>query len=175
MRQSFPLSLRRRQEGRHLAKRKRNNFAKIGTICVVLMVALGLMGVGYAAWSEVLNINATVEIGTWGGSLSDPSPTTSGTIVLSTSPNVLTVTITSAEADTTYTGYFNVNNTGTVPIKIDSITPADVPEGVTDSVMVATPIEPGIPAVGTITVITGASPPGVFSFTETFVFVQWNQ
>ena len=167
--------MRRRQEGKHLAKRKRNSFAKIGTICLVLLVALGLMGVGYAAWSEVLNINATVEIGTWGGSLSDPSPT-SGTIVLSTSPNVLTVTITSAEANTTYTGSFNVNNTGTVPIKIDSITPADVPEGVTDSVSVATQIEPGIPEVGTITVTTGASPPaGVFSFTETFVFVQWNQ
>ncbi len=156
-------------------RKRSGRFARLTTVFLALLVALVLTGMGYGIWSDTISISGTIEVGTWGGSLSNPSPT-SGTIVLSTSQNVLTVTITSAEANATYTGYFDVNNTGTVPIKIDSITPAGVPGGVTDSVSVATQIEPGIPEFGTITVTTGASPPaGVFSFTETFDFVRWNQ
>lgn len=60
---------------------------KLGLICVTLVVALGLMGVGYGAWGETLSVNGKVSTGTWSlgkisdswsndaGTLNDPLPT----------------------------------------------------------------------------------------------------
>lgn len=43
--------------------RKRNSFAKVGIVCVVLVVALGVMGTAYSYWADVLDIPATVKSG----------------------------------------------------------------------------------------------------------------
>ena len=37
---------------------------KIGLIAIIVVLALGIIGVGYAAWSQVLNINGNVTTAT---------------------------------------------------------------------------------------------------------------
>lgn len=39
---------------------------KLGVVCLVLIMSMGAMGVGYASWSQTLDIGGTVETGTWG-------------------------------------------------------------------------------------------------------------
>ena len=42
---------------------------KLGVVCLVLITSMGAMGIGYASWSQTLNIGGTVETGTWGTSV----------------------------------------------------------------------------------------------------------
>lgn len=46
-------------------RKRRNILARIGTVCLALLVALGVMGVAYSAWSDKLTITGTVETGVW--------------------------------------------------------------------------------------------------------------
>ncbi len=46
-----------------MRRRKRNSFARIGLICVALLVALGVMGMGYGMWSDTASIITTVNVG----------------------------------------------------------------------------------------------------------------
>lgn len=43
----------------------RNRFGKLGFIALGLVLALALCGIGYAHWSETLNIEGTVITGEW--------------------------------------------------------------------------------------------------------------
>lgn len=38
-------------------------FGKVGIICLALVLALGILGVGFAAWSDTLYIHGSVETG----------------------------------------------------------------------------------------------------------------
>jgi hypothetical protein len=154
--------------------KKKTRLAGIGIVAVAIVIALAVMGTGYGMWLDTVVINHTVNVGNWGGSLSNPAPT-GGAIVLSTNLNVLTVMMTNAQSNTTYSGTFNVNNTGTVPVKFQSITPGGVPAGVVISiggVAPGTQIDPGETKPATITVSNAG---GSFNFTETIVLVVWNQ
>lgn len=181
MRQSFPLSLRRRQEGRRLAKRKRNSFAKVGMVCVVLMVALGLTGVGYAAWSEVLDINATVKTGTYGIELINLSY--SEPLSCSETDNVLHVDVSNAVAPGEYDCTLSVSNSGTIPVRIHveflqspadgvtvRVTDTNVPEGDFEG----SHIDSGASKDCIVHVCLAEGASTTFDFNVTFDFVQWN-
>jgi len=160
-------------------KRRRSRFSRVGMLSIALLLSLCVMGIGYAGWTDTVSVDGTVETTSWGGSLSDPDPSVpSGTnITLSVaSPNTLEVSVGYAQTNTPYTGTFNVNNVGTVPIKIDSIGFVP-PSGTTVSisgVSAGVSLEPGEtkPAgVSTSTYIGCNS----YDFTVTFTFVLWNE
>lgn len=153
---------------------KRNRFARVGILSIALLLSLGIMGVGYAVWTDTAFVDGTVETGSWVGVLDEP---VSQNITLSVAPpDTLNVSVSNAQVTTDYTGSFEVNNTGTVPIKIGSID-FDLPPNTTASVTgvhVGDQIEPGgtkFAGVSTSTVIACNS----YDFTVTFTFVLWNE
>jgi hypothetical protein len=134
------------------------------------------MGVGYSAWTETINVYGTVETASWGIGLSDPVATSVNITLSVVPPNILNVSVSYAKAGTDYTGTFKVNNTGTVPINIESID-FDLPPNVTASVSGVSEgdqIDPGetkSASVSTSSSIDGNS----YDFTVTFDFVLWNE
>jgi len=169
-------------------RQKRKGFSRIGMVCVVLMMALGITGTAYGAWSDTVTIGATVNMGTFGAEVTcdECSPCGIGCIG-EIGSNELELTVTCAEVGVTYSCGFEITNTGTIPVRIQSIDILDVPEGVVVSVdglvEVGHQIEPGGASVGIVQVSLPAyTPPEVnpsegetFTFTVTFEFVPWNQ
>ena len=45
--------------------RIKGNFSKLGVLCLVLVLGLGMMGVGLAHWQDTLTIGGTVTTGQW--------------------------------------------------------------------------------------------------------------
>jgi len=160
-------------------RRNKNRFARIGMLSIALLLTLCVTGVGYAAWTDTVSIGGTVETASWGASLSDPDPSvpSSTNITLSVaSPNTLKVNVSYAKANTPYTGTFNVNNVGTVPIKIDSIgfvPPSDTTVSIS-GVSAGVSLEPGEtkPASVSTSTYIGCNS---YDFTVTFTFVLWNE
>jgi len=48
-----------------MRRRKRNPFAKAGILCLSVIIALGVLNVGYAMWSESLTIDGSISTGEW--------------------------------------------------------------------------------------------------------------
>jgi len=163
--------------------RGRRRFAPLGLLSIVLLLALCLTGVGYAAWTDELTIDGTAEIGYVEVVLSPGACSAPGIITCSvTDPHTLVVTLTSPGAGN-YACGFTIENTGTIPVKIQDIDidTSGVPAGVEVSVS-------GV-AVGTQIEQLGVEPDSVegvvhvtvqeactvtFSFSVAFSFVQWN-
>ena len=145
-------------------------------LSIVLLVSLCFTGIGYAAWTDTVSIYGTVETGRWGGVLSEPVPISQNITLSVAPPDTLNVSVSNAQANTEHTGSFKVNNTGTVPIKIESIV-FDLPPNVTASVSgvsAGDQIDPGetkSAGVSTSTPIGCKS----YDFTVTFAFVLWNE
>jgi hypothetical protein len=159
--------------------RRKSSLAKIITLCLVLLVALGIIGNTYSVWSEILYINGSTSIGTVSGGL--VCGTCSSGVSCQATGNRLDVTVTEAQVDIEYTCQFKVQNTGTIPVKIQSI----VVSGVLPEVDVwitgveeGDQIEDGQFMVGTVHVYL---PPGSVSQGETLnltviiTVIQWNQ
>jgi hypothetical protein len=157
-------------------KGKRNRFARLGILSIVLLLSLGIMGVGYAGWTATALVDGTAETGSWVGVLDEPVAISQNITLDVEPPDILDVSVSNALANTTYTGSFEVNNVGTVPIRIGSID-FDLPPNVTASVSgvsAGDQIEPGetkSAIVSTSTPIAGKS----YDFTVTFTFVLWNE
>ena len=114
-----------------MAKR-RNSFAKLGIVCVVLMMALGMTGVSYALWLQPLGITGTVETGSWNPELTSGNSSDPDIISFSAEGDGLAIMLNHARAGT-YHCDFSIRNRGTIPIRIASIIAnfSGVPEGVT--------------------------------------------
>jgi predicted ribosomally synthesized peptide with SipW-like signal peptide len=93
------------------------------TILVVVMLAL--MGVGYAAWTDQLNINGTVTTGTLDVKLQVPGfdPSQGCTMVLSNGDDTLTLAATNVTPGMVCWSQIEVNNVGSIPvlISVDSV------------------------------------------------------
>ena len=149
-------------------------------LSIALLLALCVTGVGYAAWMDEVSIEGTVEMGyievvLSPGACSDLEITCS---VLT--PHTLVVTLTNPPAGN-YTCGFTITNTGTIPVKIQSIVTSGFSNGVEVSV-------PGVTEGtqleqagvypdsfdGAVIVTVQASCEGTFPVNVAFSFVQWN-
>ena len=155
-------------------------------VCVVLMMALGITGTAYGAWSDILAVSATVNMGTIGAEVTCDGCSHCG-IGCSDEigSNELELTVTCAEVEVIYSCAFNITNTGTIPLKVQQIivtpvTPATLPEGVEIVVpagVAGIPIDAGgvLPGVVQVSLANDTSEGETFTFTVTFEFVPWNQ
>jgi predicted ribosomally synthesized peptide with SipW-like signal peptide len=94
---------------------------KIGLIALIVVLALGVIGVGYALWTQVLTITGTATAGTFNvvfdGSATQPLTTLGGGDAFTVPTGTHTGTITLANI---YPGYdtgvmtFDLQNTGSV-------------------------------------------------------------
>lgn len=96
---------------------------KLSIISLVLVVAIGLMGVGYALWSDVLYLDTTVHTGSIGLEWSQGVPYDNEApekdvsyATCSIVGNTLTITVTNAYPCITYTIPIDLHVTGTVPV-----------------------------------------------------------
>jgi hypothetical protein len=104
---------------------------KTGILVLVLVLALGSLGVGYAAWSELLTVNTTAQLGSLDARFTnaifedhDNSTTADFGVVgvnsgISGNPDVATMTITNAYPGYTASGTFTITNFSTMAVKID--------------------------------------------------------
>ena len=159
-----------------MKRRNRSRFARVGLLSVALLICLGITGVGYAGWTATTFVDGKVETGSWGSSLSDTAPT-SANITLSVVPSdVLSVSVSYAQADADYTGSFQINNAGTVPMRIASIDynlPPNVAADIS-GVSEGDQIEPGETKYADVTTSTTIEG-NAYSFTATFTFELWNE
>lgn len=162
--------------------RKRNRFARLGVLSIALLLSLCVMGIGYAGWMDTADINGTMQTGYIEVVLS-PGACSPNNISCSVgAPHTLQITLTEAEPDT-YTCGFTITNTGTLPVKIQSIDidTSSVPGGVDVSVtgvVKGTQIEQAgeedDSAEGMVFVVVPENGSVSFSFDVIFSFVQWN-
>lgn len=173
--------------------KKGSSFAKMVIVSVALLVGLGLTSMGYGIWSDTLTISGTLETGTQSTELTCSGNYTvpaGGSISCSVTDNVLTVTVTNAQLDVNYYCDFNIQNTGDIPVKIQSIVVSSLPpveevEVEIQNVAVGNQIEQngvtGDTVYGKVHVSLLPEPPDnpskgtTFTFTVTFSVVQWNQ
>jgi len=178
-------------------RKGRKGLPKIAVLGVAMLIALGLMGAGYAAWADTLFIPVTAEIGTAAAEL-DPfnyycftePPEVGGIsckVVSSTVVNDrLEIAITEAvykvgEVQVHYYCDFNILNTGTIPVKIQDIAISGLP--VTGGVEVdpgaalGQQIDPGqsLPFTAHVWLTDTSSEGQDFTVMITFTFVPWNQ
>ncbi len=104
---------------------------KTGILVLVLVLALGSLGVGYAAWSDLLTVNNTAQLGSLDARFTnavfedhDNSTTNDfGTVAVNSgitgNPDVATMTISNAYPGYTATGTFTITNFSTMAVKID--------------------------------------------------------
>jgi hypothetical protein len=102
---------------------------KLGLIILVVIMALGALGVGYAAWNGTILANATVTTGyasaAFDGSYNQSLTYGNSTVVTTAGGNgsYLTITVTNAYPGQVFAGIpFVVWNNGTVPMKIKDVT-----------------------------------------------------
>jgi hypothetical protein len=138
------------------------------------------MGVGYAAWTDTVRIDGTVEMGYIGlvlspGACSEPQITCSVS-----APHTLVVTLTNPHTGN-YTCGFTITNTGTLPVKIQSIvTSGDLADvmvsvsGVTEGTQIEQAGVDPDSFDGSVIITVQASCEKTFSINVAFSFVQWN-
>ncbi len=167
----------------------------LGLLALFLVLSLAAMGVGYALWSETLTINGTVNTGEVDVIFSpvstddppgakDPPGYEKDVAVceagLSEDEKSMTVDI-----DTGYPSYectvtYDITNTGTIPVKIQSVT-VSVPDELTyveTGCAVGDQIDPGQstpPCTLKIHVEQEAGENSAYTFTKTYLLVQWNE
>jgi len=120
------------------------------TVFLALLVALVLTGMGYGIWSDTLTLSTTLEMGTWDAHLSPGVPDAG--VSCNIIGDTLYITITGATVGSYSYTDFGVHNTGTVPVKIQSIpisSPPEVTTGVS-GISVNNVIDGGATLYGTV-------------------------
>ena len=158
---------------------KRNRFSRLGVFSIALLLALCVTGVGYATWTDEITIDGTANLGyvdvvLSAGTCSGPEIT--GSV---SPPHTLVVTLTDAPPGT-YTCGFTITNTGTIPVKIQSIVTSGYPaelvsvSGVTEGMQIEQAgVYPDY-VEGTVQVTVLESCIASCSIEVIFSFVQWN-
>jgi hypothetical protein len=109
---------------------------KIGFIVLALVLALGAIGAGYAAWSQSFTIGGTVDTGTYVLSIAQ-TPAASvtpvqnvatcsvGTVTSTGNGAGFSINIANGFPGLTYTIPYVISNTGSIPAKVTGFTFAD--------------------------------------------------
>ncbi|MDH5634293.1 MAG: hypothetical protein OEY30_00550 [Candidatus Bathyarchaeota archaeon] len=106
---------------------------KMTAIFATLMITLMLAGVSYAMWEKTMTITGTVNTGEMDVQFcnvavsSDEAKKVSSWSAVVTDPEHITVTIDNAYPCIWYTIDADINNVGTIPVIIQSITVTDLP------------------------------------------------
>jgi len=79
-------------------KRSRNRFAWLGILLVALLLSLGVTGVGYALWTDTVDIHGTVEPGCIGVALSEGQGVPSGNVTGAIAGHTISIEITRTPA-----------------------------------------------------------------------------
>jgi len=171
----------------------------IGTIVVILVIALAAIGVGYGLWSKVLFIGGTVNTGNVNADFDAANTTDPGTTIdPGSDKNVgscevtgaltdeLTVTIVNGYPGYSCDVYFYVTNTGSIPVKVQAYNLTGVPAELvvtTTGLPIGTQIEPATQIEGSgealgdlhIRVLQEAEELASYSFSAAITLVQWNE
>ena len=108
----------------------RGRFTKVAVLFLVLALALAAVGVGYAMWDKTLHIDGTVNTGEVNAVFTDAyceeTPEAEGKDVGSCTltgigEQTLTITIDNGYPCYECTVYFTILNTGTIPVKVQSL------------------------------------------------------
>ena len=153
--------------------KRRDGLAKVGTVFVALLAALALTGMGYGIWSDTLSISGTIETGSYGSELSPGTPDAGVSCIIY--GNTLHITITDATVGLYRYTNFDIHNTGTVPIKIQSISilsPAEVNTTVS-GISVNDVIDGGATSFGTVNMQVTVA--GTYNVQVTIDTILWNQ
>ena len=159
-----------------MRKGKESPAGKLVTVFLSLVVALMLSGMGYGLWSDTVGITANVKTATWGSELSPGVPSEGVSDVVGVDTLKLTITDASADAYYYYTD-FDVHNTGTAAIKIQSISissPGEVATTVTGDVYVDRVLDGGGTVLGTVEMYVDTAGDS-YDITVTIDTVLWNQ
>ncbi len=147
------------------------------TVFLALLVALVLTGMGYGIWSDSLTLSTTLEMGTWGSKLNPGTEIPDAKVSCIIFGDTLNITITGDIVGWYYYQNFDIDNTGTVPIKIQSISISS-PAGVNTTVSgisVNDVIDGGAtssPGTVNMEVITA---PGIYNVQVTIDTILWNE
>jgi predicted ribosomally synthesized peptide with SipW-like signal peptide len=143
---------------RYNNRRKGRGLAQVSIVCLVLVMALGLTGVSYAAWTDTATILGQMETGTVDADLSLHTGYEIGGTP--SKENLETTVLMKLELDTIdypvynqadpdhYLCYFDIQNTGSIPVKIsDYYTEVTIVFGETQ-ITVVTPADDGVSLFG---------------------------
>jgi hypothetical protein len=165
----------------------------IGTIVVILIIALAAIGVGYGLWSKVLFIGGTVETGNVDADFDAANTTDTGTTidpgsdkhvgsceVTGVGTDELTITILNGYPGYSCDVFFYVTNTGSIPVKVQAYNLTGVPAELvvtTTGLPIGTQLEPNEELLGDlhIRVLQEAEELASYSFSAAITLVQWNE
>ena len=161
-----------------MARRKRKGFAKTGTLTMSLVLALGIIGVAYSSWSDMVTIPVSVETGYTRLQLCDGIGYPFGTVTGWIDGDTLRLTINAPGMGTYYYRFVDIHNTGTIPVKIQDIMIKSSPHtNATCDLGRGVEIEqngvPGDTVSDNVTIQVLAA--GVHTCNGTYSFVNWNQ
>ena len=159
-----------------MMRRRRKGFSRLGLLSLALLLSLGITGIGYAAWTDELTIDGTVEIG-YVAVVLTPG-VSSGNVTASIVGHTIDIEIDAGgEGEYEYRD-FGIHNTGTIPVKIQDIQvePSGGLAAEVSGVGVGTQIEQsGVDPDTFYATVTMAVPgAGIYTCRVTFYFVQWN-
>ena len=145
-------------------------------LSIALLLSLCVMGVGYAAWTDTVRIDGTVEMGYMGVVLSEGVSSTN--ITASLAGHTIYIEINAGCAGEYEYRDFDIHNTGTIPLRIQDIQIVCSPglQAEVNGVGVGTQVEPSGVYPDTVygTVAMNVAGAGTYSCKVTFYFVQWN-
>lgn len=151
--------------------RRKWKLSAVGPLGLAMVLALGVVGVSYAAWIDTVTIDTTVHVGRWTVVLTPGTCSTDppgGTLSCTASGNTLQISLT-PQAGTFYYCPFTANNNGSIPVK--AIVESGLPPGAGCDIT-PTQIDPGETRVGAVIIYnTGSGGP----ITVNIVFVPWNK
>lgn len=92
---------------------------KIGLVCLVVVIALGAMGFGYATWTQALNVTGTLAAGTFdvqftGTPGTTTAPSEGSFLASATDAHNATINISNAYPGYSGTATFPLKNTGSI-------------------------------------------------------------
>ena len=169
-------------------------FKRMGLLFLALVIALGGIGVGYAMWDKTLYIDGTVNTGEVNAEFTAASGNDTGidpgydkdvgncsVVIDEKDAQLLHITINNGYPCYTCVITYTVTNTGTIPVKVQSLTvPTPIKEVTvtwTPGIVVGDQIDAGESRTGTITIHVEqcAAELATYTFDAQIYLVQWNE
>ena len=163
--------------------------SRMVSLVAIVLVAMLALGMSYALWSTHLYISGTIYTGTVSAEIiagncydDEPPEKDVSDITCEVVDNTLVVTITNAYPCINYSCKFYVNNTGTIPVKVQEIAiSGDAEVGyvtvTVTGIEVGKQLEPGeeVECLLTVHLENSAAQNATYTFEVDICLVQWNE